>query len=89
MLGVYQLRGWRLPLIMAGVLGVLGLIGALDALHKITSGGAVTFFGVTYRYMDAAWGLYLVLAATIVLALAIATLVWRQFKAPGIGWRAL
>ena len=80
MLGLYQMSGWRPPLIGAGVVGVLGLIGAIDALHSITSGGAVTVLGITYRFISAAWGVYLVLAGTIVLTLCIALLMWQVFR---------
>lgn len=79
MLGIYQLRGWRGPLIVAGIVGALGLIGAIQSLNNITNGGAITVFGVTYRYMSAAWGLYLVLVGTLVLFLAVLQLVWRAF----------
>jgi hypothetical protein len=80
MLGLYQLRGGRLPLIVVGVLGALGLILGIGALNKIVTGGAVTVFGVQYRYMDAAWGLYLVLVGTTSLVLAASVLAWRDFR---------
>jgi hypothetical protein len=80
MLGLYQVRGGRIPLIVAGVVGALGLIGGFVALNKIVTGGAVTVFGVQYRYMDAAWGIYLVLAATATLLVCAGALAWRDFR---------
>jgi hypothetical protein len=77
MLGLHLLRGARLPLVMAGVAGALGATLAIAALNKISSGGAVTVLGVQYRYMDAAWGLYLVLAGTITLLVCALALAWR------------
>jgi hypothetical protein len=82
MLGLYQMRGWRPTLLVAWVFAVLGLIGAIDALHDITSGGALTVFGITYRYLGAAWGIYLVVAGTIVMTLSVASLTWRAFRSP-------
>jgi hypothetical protein len=79
-LGLYQLRGGRLPLVVAAVAGILGAILAVSALDKIVSGGAVTVFGVEYRYMDVAWGLYLVLAGTVTLVLCACVLAWRDFR---------
>jgi hypothetical protein len=67
MLGLYQLLGARLPLILAGIAGALGAMQALATLARIHSGGAVTVLGQQYRYLDAAWGLYLVLAGAIAL----------------------
>jgi hypothetical protein len=88
MLGLYHFRGWRTPLIVAGILGALGLIGAIEELHNITNGGAVTVFGVTYRYMTADWGLYLVLVGTLVLLLASLVLVLRAFGSSITRWRS-
>lgn len=79
MLGLYQLRGGRVPLIAAAVAGALGLILAIAALNRILTGGAVTVLGFQYRYMDAAWGLYLVLVGTIALVSSVATLAWRAW----------
>jgi hypothetical protein len=81
MLGAYQLRGGRLPLILAGVAGALGATLAIAALSKIHSGGAVTVLGVQYRYLDAAWALYLVLIGTITLVFSASVLAWRSFRA--------
>ena len=80
MLGLHTLRGARLPLLFAGVAGLLGAIGAIAMLEKIDSDGAVTVLGRQYRYLDPAWGLYLVLAAAIALVLA-AALTWRASRA--------
>ena len=81
MLGLYRLRGARLPLIVTGIIGALGFIGGIAALHDILTHGAVTVFGFEYRYLDAAWGIYLVLVGTATLALSSALLVWRDFRA--------
>ena len=81
MLGLYRLRGARLPLIVTGIIGALGFIGGIAALHDILTNGAVTVFGFEYRYLDAAWGIYLVLVGTATLALSSALLVWRDFRA--------
>jgi hypothetical protein len=81
MLGLHQLRGARLPLIIAAVAGVLGAALAIATFSKIMSGGAMTVLGVEYRYMDAAWGLYLVLVGTITLAVSTSGLAWRAFRA--------
>lgn len=70
LLGIYQARGWRLPVLVVAILAVLGVIGAIEDLNSIASGGALTVFGITYRYLNAAWGIYLVLAGTIILALS-------------------
>jgi hypothetical protein len=77
MLGLHVVTRARLPLIAAGVAGAFGAAGAIAALDKISSGGAVTVFGITYQYMNAAWGLYLVLAGTVALLLSAAALAWR------------
>jgi hypothetical protein len=77
MLGLYQVRPGRLPLIGAAVIGVLGAIGALATWSKIQSGGAFTVFGVEYRYLSPAWGLYLVLAGALTLLFTASTLLWR------------
>jgi hypothetical protein len=76
LLGVYQVRGWRVPMLFVAILGLLGVIGAIEDLHGITSGGAVTVFGITYRYLTAAWGIYLVLVGTIILTLSASALLW-------------
>jgi hypothetical protein len=81
MLGLHQLRGGRLPLIVAGVAGALGATQAIATWSKIISGGAMTVLGVQYRYMDAAWGLYLVLVSTITLVFCASVLAWRAFRA--------
>lgn len=81
LLGIYQLRKWRLVMLVTALLGVLGVIGAIGALHSITSGGAVNVFGVTYRYLTAAWGIYLVLVGTIILTLAASALAWEGARA--------
>jgi hypothetical protein len=77
MLALHLVRRGRLPLIVAAVAGALGAIGAVAALDKINSGGAVTVFGFHYRYLDPAWGLYLVLAAAVALVLSASALAWR------------
>jgi hypothetical protein len=79
MLGLHRLRGGRLPLIVAAVAAALGAILAITTLSKINSGGAVTVLGVEYRFLDAAWGLYLVLVGTITLLLSAFALTWRTF----------
>ncbi|HMJ36599.1 MAG TPA: hypothetical protein VK501_22030 [Baekduia sp.] len=81
MLGLHQLRKARLPLIVAGIAAVLGAVQAVATLSKIHSGGAVTtIFGQQYRYLDPAWGLYLVLAGAIALACCASALVWRASR---------
>jgi hypothetical protein len=74
LLGVYQLCGWRTPAVVAAILGLLGVIGAIADLRSITSGGAITVFGITYRYLNASWGIYLVLTGTIILMLSASVL---------------
>jgi hypothetical protein len=81
MLGLHHLRGGRLPLIVVGVAGALGATQAIATWSKITSGGTMTVFGVQYRYMDVAWGLYLVLVGTITLLCCASVLAWRAFRA--------
>jgi hypothetical protein len=83
MLGLHQLRGARVPLLVAGVAGVLAAIQAIDTLGQINSGGAVTVLGQQYRYVDPAWGLYLVFASAIVLLCAASALAWRASRATG------
>jgi hypothetical protein len=83
MLALHQLRGARLPLILAGVAGALGATQAITTLDKINSGGAVTVLGQQYRYVDPAWGLYLVLTSAIVLVCAASALAWRASRATG------
>jgi hypothetical protein len=77
MLGLHLLRGARLPLIGAAVAGALGAVQAVATLTKIGSDGAMTVLGYQYRYLEPAWGLYLVLVASIVLACS-----------AGVAWRA-
>jgi hypothetical protein len=77
MLGLHLVFRARLPLLVAAVAGALGAIQAIATLSKIESGGAVTVFGFTYRYLDPAWGLYLVLAGAIALVASASTLAWR------------
>jgi hypothetical protein len=77
MLGLHVVRPGRLPLLVAAVAGALGAIQAIATLSKIESGGAVTVFGFHYRYLDPAWGLYLVLAGAIALVVSASALAWR------------
>jgi hypothetical protein len=81
MLALYQLRGGRLPLIVAGVAGALAVIQAIATLSKINSGGAMTVLGQQYRYLDPAWGLYVVLVGAIALVCSVSALVWRSSRA--------
>jgi hypothetical protein len=81
MLGLYQLRGGRLALLVAWLAGASGAIGAITAVNKIVSGGAVTVLGVQYRYLDAAWGIYLVLAGALTVVLCPSLLAWRDLRA--------
>jgi hypothetical protein len=81
MLGLHLVRGARLPLLAAAVAGALGALLATAALSKISSGGAVSVLGVQYRYMDAAWGLYLVLVAAVTLLVSASGLAWRRTRA--------
>jgi len=81
MIGLHQLRGRRIPLVVAGVAGALGAIQAIGTLGQINSGGAVTVLGQEYRYVEPAWGLYLVLVGGIVLACAASVLAWRASRA--------
>jgi hypothetical protein len=83
MLGLHWLRGARLPLIVAAVAGVLGAMLAISTLDNIHSGGAVTVLGQEYRYLDPAWGLYLVLAAAIALVCSASALAWTASRPPG------
>jgi hypothetical protein len=83
MLGLHQLRGARLPLIVAGVAAALGALQAIATLGKINSGGAVTVLGQQYRYLDPAWGLYLVLASAIALVCSAVALAWRASRPTG------
>jgi hypothetical protein len=80
MLALYLVRGTRLALVVAGAAGALGAAGAIAALSKISSDGAVTVLGVQYRFVDAAWGLYLVLAGAIALVLSASALAWRASR---------
>ena len=83
MLGMHQLRRARLPLIVAGGAGVLAVMQAIATLSQINSNGAVTVLGQQYRYVDPAWGLYLVLGGAIVLVCSACALVWRSSRATG------
>jgi hypothetical protein len=77
MLGRYHVRPARLPLIGAAVIGALGAIGAVVTWSKIQSGGVFTIFAVQYRYLDPAWGLYLVLGGALILLFTASALAWR------------
>jgi hypothetical protein len=77
MLALHQLRAGRLTLIVAAVAGALGAIQAISTLDTIHSDGAMTVLGQQYRYLDPAWGLYLVLLAAVTLAGAASALAWR------------
>src|ERR1700761_2479851 len=81
LLWLYQWGGWLLPAILAALVGIVGLVGAIDTIHTVTNAGAVSLFGVTYRYLGVAWGLYLVLAGAIVLALSASVLAWSGARA--------
>jgi hypothetical protein len=81
MLGLHQVRGVRLPLIVAGIAGALGAMQAIATLAKIDSDGALTVLGQQYRYLDPAWGLYLVLAGAVALVCSAAALAWRPGRA--------
>jgi hypothetical protein len=81
MLGLHLVRRGRLPLLVAAVAGALGAWQAVATLNKIDSGGAITVFGFHYRYLNPAWGLYLVLAGGIALALCASALAWRVSRA--------
>jgi hypothetical protein len=83
MLVLHQLLGARLPLIVASVAGAFGAFGAIAAVTKIRSGGAVTVLGQQYRYLDPAWGLYLVLAGALALLCSASALAWRASRAAG------
>lgn len=80
MLAWHRLRGALLPLLVTGVAGALGATLALTMWSKINSGGAVTVLGVEYRYLDPAWGLYLVLVSTITLVVCSFMLALRVFR---------
>jgi hypothetical protein len=80
MLVLHQLSGKRLPLIVASVAGALGALGALATVQKLHQGGAVTVLGQQYRYVDPAWGLYLVLAGTVALTLSASAMAWRASR---------
>jgi hypothetical protein len=80
LLATYQVRGWRLPALAAALLGVLGVLGAIEDLHAITSGGTVTVFGVSYRLLSPAWGIYLVLVGTATIAVSAFALLWGGFR---------
>jgi hypothetical protein len=77
LLGLYQVRPSRLPLIVAAAIGALGAIGAIVVWSKIESGGVFTVFGIQYRYLDVAWGLYLVIAGALTLTFTASALALR------------
>jgi hypothetical protein len=77
LLGLYQARPTRLPLIGAAAVGALGAIGAIVTWSRIESGGVFTVFGVDYRYLDAAWGLYLVIGGALTLMFTASALALR------------
>jgi hypothetical protein len=77
MLGVYGARGARLPLLVAAVAGALGAVQAFATTARIDSDGAVTVLGQQYRYLDPAWGVYLVLVGAVVLACCASSLLLR------------
>jgi hypothetical protein len=77
MLGAYHVRPTRVPLIGAAVIGALGAIGAIMVWSKIQSGGVYTFFAVQYRYVNPAWGLYLVIGSALILCFTASALAWR------------
>jgi hypothetical protein len=81
MLGLHQLRGTRLPLIVAAVAGALAALLAIVTLAKIQSDGAVTVLGQQYHYVNPAWGLYLVLVCAIALVCSTTVLAWRASRA--------
>jgi hypothetical protein len=83
MLGLHLVRRGRLPLLVAAVAGALGAMGAVASLNKINSDGSLNVLGMHYQYMNPAWGLYLVLAGAIVLALSASALAWRVSRATG------
>jgi hypothetical protein len=83
MLGLHKLRGARLPLIVAGVAGALGAMQAFATLGDIDSGGAMTVLGQQYRYLDPAWGLYVVLLGAIALVCSVSVLAWRASRPTG------
>jgi hypothetical protein len=80
MLALHGLRGYRLPLVMAALAGTIGALGAASGLHKISTDGAVTLFGYTYRYLHPSWGLYLVLAGGVALACFASILAWSTWR---------
>jgi hypothetical protein len=75
-LGLYQLRPVRLLLVGAAVIGALAATGAVVTWSKIQSGGVFTVFGVQYRYLDPAWGLYLLLGGALTLLFTASALAW-------------
>jgi hypothetical protein len=81
MLGLYHARGARLPLVAAAVAGALGAVQAVATIAQINSNGAVTVLGLEYRYLQPAWGLYIVLGSAIALACSASALVWRASRA--------
>jgi hypothetical protein len=81
MLALHLVRRGRLPLLVAAVAGALGAWQAVATLNKINSGGVVTVLGFHYRYLDPAWGLYLVLAGSIGLVFSASALAWRVSRA--------
>jgi hypothetical protein len=77
MLGVYHVRPTRLPLIGAAVIGAFAALGGIIAWSRIQSGGVYTIFAVKYRYLDPAWGLYLVVGSALILVFTASALAWR------------
>jgi hypothetical protein len=58
-------------------------VQAIATVSRIHSGGAFSVLGQSYRYLSPAWGLYLVLAATIALLWSASALAWRASRAAG------
>lgn len=77
LLGLHRLRGGALPLALVAVDGVVGASGAAVALSKINAHDTLSVLGFHYTFLDPAWGIYLVLGASIALTCGAATLAWR------------
>lgn len=82
MLTLYHVSGRRVALILAAVAGALGTMQAISSLDAISSGGAVNVLGVQYRYMNPAWGLYLLLIGSLMLLVCASVLAWRTSSRP-------
>jgi hypothetical protein len=80
MLALYHVSGRRVALILAAVAGALGAMQAIAGLDTISSGGAVNVLGVQYRYMNPAWGLYLLLIGSLTLLACASVLAWRASR---------